>query len=62
MELDPGQYSEADRRPIDPPIQVEMATWSNAGQLDWWVKEHRQLGMVRPGTRCRRPTAVDQSC
>jgi hypothetical protein len=41
MELDPSQYSEADRRPIDPPIQVDIATWSKAGQLDWWVKEYR---------------------
>ncbi len=33
------------RRPlepeVDPPVQVETATWSKAGQLDWWVKEHR---------------------
>ena len=35
------QFAEADRRVVEPPIQVEMATWSNAGQLDWWVKEHR---------------------
>ena len=41
MELDPSRYSEADRREVDPPIQVEMATWSKGGQLDWWVKEHR---------------------
>jgi hypothetical protein len=26
MDLDPSQYSEADRRAVDPPIQVEMAT------------------------------------
>jgi hypothetical protein len=24
----------ADRREVDPPIQVEAATWSKAGQLD----------------------------
>jgi hypothetical protein len=24
---------------VDPPIQVEAATWSPGGQLDWWVKE-----------------------
>jgi hypothetical protein len=35
MDLDPNQYSEAHRRPVDPPIQVEMARWSKAGQLDW---------------------------
>ena len=44
MELDPSQYSEADRREVDPPIQVEMATWSKGGQLDWSVKEHRPRG------------------
>jgi hypothetical protein len=32
---------EADRREVDPPIQVETATWTHAGQLDWWVKERR---------------------
>jgi hypothetical protein len=42
MELDPGQYSEVDRREVDPPIPVQMATWSKAGQLDWWVKERRE--------------------
>jgi hypothetical protein len=43
MELDPDQHSEADRRAVDPPIPVEIATWSKAGQLDWWVLEHRPL-------------------
>ena len=23
-------------------IQVETATWSKAGQLDWWVKERQE--------------------
>jgi hypothetical protein len=36
------QIAEADRRSrsprVDPPVQVEIATWSKAGQLDWWVK------------------------
>jgi hypothetical protein len=41
MDLDPSQYSEADGRAVDPPIPVDAATWSKAGQLDWWVKEHR---------------------
>jgi hypothetical protein len=41
MELDPRQYSEADRREVDPPIQVESATWVPGGQMDWWVKEYR---------------------
>jgi hypothetical protein len=48
MDLDPNQYSDADRREVDPPIQVDTATWSKAGQLDWWVKERQQwLGRVR---------------
>lgn len=41
MELrdhDLQRFSEADRREVDPPVQVQMATWSKAGQLDWWVK------------------------
>ena len=33
--------AEVDRRAVDPPVPVEVATWSNAGQLDWWVKERR---------------------
>jgi hypothetical protein len=42
------QIAGADRREVDPPIPVEMATWSSAGQLDWWVKERQQwLGRVR---------------
>jgi hypothetical protein len=48
MDLDPSRYSEADRREVDPPIPVETATWSKAGQLDWWVKERLEwLGRVR---------------
>jgi hypothetical protein len=51
MDLDPTRYSEADRRAVDPPVRVETATWEKAGQLDWWVKEHRPrlewLGRVR---------------
>ena len=41
-------HTEADRREVDPPIQVDTATWSKAGQLDWWVKERQEwLGRVR---------------
>lgn len=48
MDLDPGHYSDADRREVDPPIQVEMATWTPGGQLDWWVKERLEwFGRVR---------------
>jgi hypothetical protein len=42
------RHAEADRLEVDPPIQVEMATWSAGGQLDWWVKERREWwGRVR---------------
>jgi hypothetical protein len=41
MDLDPDRYSESDRRAVDPPITVDMATWAHAGQLDWWVKERQ---------------------
>jgi hypothetical protein len=27
------QFAEADRRAIDPPIEVQAATWSNAGSI-----------------------------
>jgi hypothetical protein len=52
-DLDPTQYGEADRREVDPPIQVEAAIWSPGGQLDWWVKERgKWMGRVRrPGGR-----------
>jgi hypothetical protein len=59
-EADVQHLAEADRREVDPPIQVETATWSKAGQLDWWVK--RTAGVVRSRPRCRRPSTVDQSC
>jgi hypothetical protein len=45
---DPSQYGEADRREVDPPIEVEAATWSSGGQVDWWVKERQEWwGRVR---------------
>jgi len=50
MDLSDGevqQRAEADRREVDPPIQVEAAAWSKAGQLDWWVKERREWCRVR---------------
>jgi len=60
-DLDPSQYGEADRREVDPPIEVEVATWLVAGQLDWWVKERQQwLGRVRgPDGRQRWIKAAD---
>jgi hypothetical protein len=38
MDLDPSHYSDEDRLVVDPPVQVEIATWTHAGQLDYWVK------------------------
>lgn len=41
-------YAEADRREVDPPVEVQVATWSPGGTLDWWVKERREwFGRVR---------------
>jgi hypothetical protein len=40
--------AETDRHIVDPPVPVDTATWSKAGQLDWWVKERREWwGRVR---------------
>jgi hypothetical protein len=50
-DIDASQYDEADRREVDPPIEVDAATWSRGGQLDWWVKERREwLGRIRVET------------
>jgi hypothetical protein len=46
--LDPTQYADNDRHEVDPPVEVQVATWSAGGALDWWVKERQQwLGRVR---------------
>lgn len=48
-----GQRNEEDRRRVDPPIEVESATWSAAGDLDLWVKERQEwLG------RCTTPPRI----
>jgi hypothetical protein len=48
QDLDSTQYGEADRRVVDPPVEVQVATWSAAGTLDWWVRERREwFGRVR---------------
>jgi hypothetical protein len=47
-DYDLQQRAEADRREVDPPIQVETATWSKAGQLDWWVKNGGDGGVGYP--------------
>jgi hypothetical protein len=47
-DVNPDRYGEADRREVDPPVQVEAATWSPEGTLDWWVKERQEWwGRVR---------------
>ena len=62
QDLDPSLYGEADRRAVDPPIEVEAATWSAGGQLDWWVKERQQwLGRVRGPDRSGRLVRNDQT-
>jgi hypothetical protein len=46
--LDPEQKDPEDRREVNPPIEVQSATWSAGGTLDWWVRERREwLGRVR---------------
>jgi hypothetical protein len=48
--------AEADRREVDPPIHIDLATWSRAGQLDWGMKERQQwLGR---DTRCGRQLPI----
>jgi hypothetical protein len=45
------QRAETDRRGVDPPVQVETASWSRAGQLDWWVRDRQEwFGRIRGKT------------
>jgi hypothetical protein len=47
-ENDLKQFAAADRQEVNPPIQLETATWSKAAQLDWWVKDRQEWwGRVR---------------
>jgi hypothetical protein len=51
------QRAEADRREVDPPIQVETAMW-----VESWPARlvgEGTAGMVGSRTRCRRPSTVD---
>jgi hypothetical protein len=49
------QIAEADRREVDLPIELETATWSAGGQLDWWVKERQEWwGRIRGQDGCQR--------
>jgi hypothetical protein len=60
-DADLQQRAEADRREVDSPIQVQIATWLPGGQLDWWVKERQEWwGRVRGAKgRQRWISAVD---
>ena len=43
-----GQRTPDERREVQPPIEVEMATWAAAGTLDYWVRERGEWwGRVR---------------
>jgi hypothetical protein len=43
-----GQRDQVDRLEVKPPIEVDSATWSAAGQLDYWIKERNEWwGRVR---------------
>jgi hypothetical protein len=58
-DLDPAHYAEADRRPVDPPIEVESAaTGSARATLDYRVERNEWFG---PSTQPERPTCVDHS-
>jgi hypothetical protein len=58
---DLDRLSPQDRREVKPPIEVESATWSTGGTLDWWVKERQEwFGRVRgPDGRQRWIKAAD---
>ena len=65
-----GQREQVDCLEVKPPIEVELATWSAAGKLDFWVKERQEWwGRVRGpdgrqawirATDLRRSSAFDQ--
>jgi hypothetical protein len=43
-----GPRDQADRQEVNPPVEVESASWSPGGRLDYWVKErHEWWGRVR---------------
>ena len=43
-----GQRSESERREVNPPRPVASATWTAAGELDYWVRERSEWwGRVR---------------
>jgi hypothetical protein len=47
-DFDPSHYAEADRREVNPPVELESASWAPGGTPDWWVTERQQWpGRVR---------------
>jgi hypothetical protein len=40
MQVD--DYADADGREVNPPLEVESATRSTGGTLDWWVRERQE--------------------
>jgi hypothetical protein len=43
-----GQRTPDERREVRPPMEVQTATWSAAGTLDYWVRERGEWwGRVR---------------
>lgn len=57
--LDPEQKDPKDRREVNPPTEVESATWSAGGTLDWWVERAPAVaGRVR-GPNGRQFNLVD---
>ena len=53
-----GNRDPKERREVQPPIAVESATWSSAGELDYWVRRPFRVVGSRP--RPRRSTRPDQ--
>ena len=43
-----GERDQKERREVSPPIAVESAAWSPAGELDYWIRERFEWwGRVR---------------
>ena len=49
-----GQRSPDDRRQVSSPVPVELAAWTTAGELDYWVRDQSEWwGRVRRQTAIR---------
>jgi hypothetical protein len=44
-----GQRNQDDRREVKPPVSVESASWSAAGELDYWVKDRYECPAKEAG-------------